>query len=281
MYRLREPAVDDSAYYDAVTNAKRRERRRRLRSTRDDVLTAYDGYIDRAPNLANLPALQLTNGQKEALVHAFEIPTAPMNRLRAKLTASLLGARCALCGLSETSELDHYLPKNHYPEFSLFSKNLVPVCAQCNKTKSDKILIDGTSVRRFLHVYFDEVPEGRFLQASLTFGANVIVVNFSIERPTGIPSHVYHLLRSHLSELDLVRRYQIMSLQHMSDTRGSYRRLFELDGTGVALAGELSMFSDDLAADYGRNHWLSVLNSSMARDVNFCNGGFAVLETTY
>lgn len=270
--------VDDPAYFDAVATAKQPPRRRRLRSIRDDVLNAYDDYRDHAPDLGGLPQLNVTDNQKEALIHAFEVGTTPMNRLREELTAPLLGARCALCGLSETSELDHYLPKEKHPEFSICSINLVPICSSCNKKKSNKILIEGTSVRRFLHVYFDEIPEERFLEASLTLDMSLIIVRFAIRRPTGVGMQVYRLLRSHLIELGLVRRYQKMALQHMSDARGSYRRLFEVDGTGHALALELSRTSDDLAADYGRNYWLSVLHSALANDANFWGGGFTSLE---
>ena len=106
----------------------------------------------------------------------------------------------------------------------------------------------------------------------------MIIVKFAISQSRNIPIHLYHLLESHLSELGLIARYQKMALQHMSDARGSYRRLFNLDGTGHALALELRHVSDDLAANYGPNYWLSVLHSALANEDDFWSGGFTALE---
>ena len=244
------------------------------------MVDAYQNYQLLAPHLGGLPSIPLTKEDKDALVHAFEVPTAPMTDLRAKLTTPLLGARCASCGLSETSELDHYLPKEHYPEFSILSSNLVPCCSNCNRRKSEKLLVEGTPNRRFLHLYYDTIPSQRFLQASLDLYADFIIVRFDVTRPRGVKRGLFQLLKSHVMELELVRRYQKMALLHMSDSRGSYRRLYDTDGTGQALTEELNRLADDLASDYGQNYWLSVLHSALADDENFCSGGFSALDAS-
>ena len=60
---------------------------------------------------------------------------------------------CPMCGGFGNGTLDHYLPKADYPEFSFFSKNLVPAC-NCNSLR-------GTAVKgvraseRAIPPYFD------------------------------------------------------------------------------------------------------------------------------
>ena len=39
---------------------------------------------------------------------------------------------CPLCGAPNPSQLEHYLPRAYYPEFTILSWNLVPTCAVCN-----------------------------------------------------------------------------------------------------------------------------------------------------
>lgn len=62
---------------------------------------------------------------------------------------------CPVCGSPCTGTLDHYLPKEDYPEFSILASNLVPACAICNSGLKGK-LVKGTSApERFIHPYFD------------------------------------------------------------------------------------------------------------------------------
>jgi hypothetical protein len=45
---------------------------------------------------------------------------------------------CYMCGALSAGTLDHLLPKDEYPEFSFFSKNLIPSC-DCNQKKKENI----------------------------------------------------------------------------------------------------------------------------------------------
>lgn len=45
---------------------------------------------------------------------------------------------CYMCGAMNAGTLDHLLPKDIYPEFSFFSKNLIPSC-DCNQKKKENI----------------------------------------------------------------------------------------------------------------------------------------------
>ncbi|EPJ1914418.1 HNH endonuclease [Vibrio cholerae] len=56
----------------------------------------------------------------------------PARRLYDELLISS-GERCPFCGdIGQTKNLDHFLPKAHFPEFSIMPLNLVPSCRDCN-----------------------------------------------------------------------------------------------------------------------------------------------------
>jgi len=64
-------------------------------------------------------------------------------------------ARCPYCGLpDEPGTLDHILAKSLYPEYSMFTKNLVPVCEKCNQKKRPRMWNDD-GTRRFINPYYD------------------------------------------------------------------------------------------------------------------------------
>jgi hypothetical protein len=75
----------------------------------------------------------------------------PLKRIRQ--TVGILC--CPMCGSPTTGTLDHYLPRDQYPEFSVLPCNLVPACGLCNSGAKGKIFKGGASPERFLHPYFD------------------------------------------------------------------------------------------------------------------------------
>ncbi|BCG63857.1 MAG: hypothetical protein methR_P1600 [Methyloprofundus sp.] len=66
------------------------------------------------------------------------------------------GERCPFCGdIGHTKNLDHFLPKAHFPEFSVMPLNLVPSCRDCNmgeKGQSYATVADEQA----LHPYVDK-----------------------------------------------------------------------------------------------------------------------------
>lgn len=62
---------------------------------------------------------------------------------------------CPMCGSPCTGDLDHYLPRMVYPEFSIMRANLVPACTHCNSGVKGTT-IHGDDPERFIHPYFDE-----------------------------------------------------------------------------------------------------------------------------
>jgi hypothetical protein len=61
---------------------------------------------------------------------------------------------CPVCGSPVTGDLDHYLPRDVYPEFSIMRANLVPACTHCNSGVKGAT-VHGGNPRRFIHPYFD------------------------------------------------------------------------------------------------------------------------------
>ena len=63
------------------------------------------------------------------------------------------GKLCPYCGEKMTVvELDHFLPKGQYPLLSIYSKNLVPSCVECNKYKKEKIELPISHPFKFNHL---------------------------------------------------------------------------------------------------------------------------------
>lgn len=60
---------------------------------------------------------------------------------------------CPMCGGDGPRTIDHYLPKEWYPEFSVLSYNLIPSCATCNSKRGS--YNRPQQAYPALHPYFD------------------------------------------------------------------------------------------------------------------------------
>jgi hypothetical protein len=278
MRQVAPPAVDDEQVYDQIVAAKRQPRRGRLHAARADILGAYDDYATAAPEVAHLPTLALSDLQRKALIHAYSVETKPFAKLREQLTEPVILARCPFCGLGEASTLDHYLPKELYPQFAIYSRNLVPCCSPCNTRKSELVLDEKTEVRLFLHPYYDPIPAERFIALQTTLMPAALGLNFRLRRPQGMTAQVFQHLESHFKLLRLADRYRKMSLEHLRSERKALGRFYGQKGNAARVAAELTQDADDWEDDFGPNHWRVILYRALAANDEFCDGGFNVLD---
>jgi hypothetical protein len=278
MRQVPVPTVNDKAMFDDFVASKRAPRLARLQAARARVLAAYDDYLDAAPNVTALPEVVLSDEEAEALIHAYEVETKPMARLRAELTKPIILADCPFCGLGETSTLDHYLPKELHPQFAVFSRNLVPCCAPCNARRSELVVDEATDVRLFLHPYFDAVPSLSFVSLSVTLLPDALGLSFRLRRPAVLPAHIFQQVHSHFRLLRLADRYRMMSLVHLRDRRRALARFYGPGRDAGRVAAELIQEAQDYEDDFGPNNWRAILYRALAAHDAFCDGGFQVLN---
>lgn len=271
-------AVDATNLFDEIAAAKHQPRRSRMQAARAEVLAACQGYETAVPEVGELDEAALTDPQKEAMRHAFTVETEPMARLRGNLLKRISVARCPFCGISESSTLDHYLPKEQYPEFSVFPKNLVPSCAVCNTRKRDRILDEGTKVRMFLHPCYDVIPDAEFLTVRARMEADALILSYRLTRPAGMALRTFRHLRSHFNELDLADRYRRMGLEHLGGQYPALRRAYGSSENAERVAEKLIEGAVDFEEVSGPNHWLAKLYRALAGNDEFCDGGFELVR---
>ena len=64
--------------------------------------------------------------------------------------------RCPFCGnIGHSSQLDHFLPKKYYPQYSVYPNNLIPICRDCNEGFK-KIHSARLEEEQLIHPYFNK-----------------------------------------------------------------------------------------------------------------------------
>lgn len=113
---------------------------------------------------------------------------------------------CPMCGNTGRDAIDHYLPKDFYPEFAFYSKNLVPTCTACNGKRNKHANAPGVELS-LLHPYMD----GAQLNQALVFvkingilsedGAlSYAIPSFSIVPCLSDDDKLYRRLKNHLEK---------------------------------------------------------------------------------
>jgi hypothetical protein len=272
-------AADATDIFDEIAAAKYQPRRGHMQTARAEVLAAYQGYDDVAPEVGELDKVTLTDPQKDAMRHAYKVETGPMTALRGDLLKRICVARCPFCGISESSTLDHYLPKEQYPEYSVFPNNLVPSCGVCNTLKRDLILDEGTKVRMFLHPCYDLIPSREFLTVRTRMEADALILSYRLQRPAGMGQRSFQHLRSHFRALNLADRYRRMGLEHLGGQYPALRRAYGLGEDARRVAEKLIEGAQDFEEVLGPNYWLAKLYRALASNMDFCDGGFEAVRT--
>lgn len=80
------------------------------------------------------------------------------------------------CGVGNPRNLDHYLPKAHFPKYSILPVNLVPSCRDCNMdAKADKII--SSYEHQLLHPYLDKPHFFNDQWINIEFDSKVLDIN--------------------------------------------------------------------------------------------------------
>ena len=129
------------------------------------IQASYGQYLVVRGNPFFVQNLTISALTSKYLQQYYKSPPADL-RFITELRNSLEHRICPMCGSMHRGTLDHYLPKNKYPVFSIFSLNLIPAC-KCN-IKRKEILIGPNMGERILHPYFDACLSERLITAKFS-----------------------------------------------------------------------------------------------------------------
>lgn len=125
------------------------------------VTNGYKDYENQKGNALSVANVGISEELSEGLKKNYKNPPTEISFVKSIRRSS--PSVCPMCGSLKTSTLDHLFPKDDYPCFAIFSKNLVPAC-DCN-SKRGITLLDGD--KRILHPYYDLFLNDRLLSCRI------------------------------------------------------------------------------------------------------------------
>ena len=111
---------------------------------------------------------------------------------------------CPICGLEECSEMDHYLPRSLFHEFSSHTSNLIPLCHDCNHNKHDYWL-NSKGERYFFNAFFDRLP-AKIIDCKITIRNGFPHVKVSMNNGLNKANYCDSIVLRTFSMLELLKK---------------------------------------------------------------------------
>ncbi|MGG4132117.1 hypothetical protein ABEW19_28075 [Paenibacillus illinoisensis] len=169
------------------------------------VKECYDTYEANKEHLERMLAYsEFNDDEKEALLHCYNGGTKLLKDLKRDIINNqniYYKSKCIYCGLGENKYMDHYLPKDLFPEFSVHWYNLIPSCSYCNEKKS-MLFLNDMQIREISNPYFDRFNDEQILECKINCYEHSISAVLS--QKNDIKNAI---CLNHIANLDLISRY--------------------------------------------------------------------------
>lgn len=238
---------------------------------RPSISTKMDEY-DAAfatNSLTSLNQFGYANQNKTDLLKLYSYRNSRIKNLKSIVTTDQYNRiinTCQNCTINEVSSLDHILPKDEFPEFSIHPRNLFPSCTKCNGHKSVNWR-NGTQPI-FLNLYLDILPNIQYLFVDLNISASSILVNFTINNVNGIAQNLFSLIESHYSRLNLLNRFK----ENCHDTIINLKYTILEEKNHLTKQQIISITEGRITKEriaFGYNYWKSVLVLALINNDDF------------
>lgn len=223
------------------------------------ILSRYTDYAD--IELGNrISTHSYSDEEKVALKHLYSSKTDTAKKIIDSVSKAQLlrqAGICLSCGIGDADQIDHFLPKEHFPEFSILHKNLVPICGACNEIKGDNI--PGTD-KDYMHPMFDDLPDIPFFEVAINYSESIPKVNFEI-----VKAYRTNVIFRHFEDLKLSERLSKKSTEYFLQIKAFKNEL----GDDFAIE-EIERDISKIGVCFGVNFWKFQLCVEM-KNTDFVN----------
>ncbi|MCL6744185.1 HNH endonuclease signature motif containing protein [Kosakonia sp. R1.Fl] len=177
--------------------------------------------------------------------------------------------KCPFCGgIGRPRNLDHYLPKAHYPQFSILPINLVPACRDCNMDGKGEAFAKNEA-EQIIHPYLDDSRyyDEQWISARYLVGTNDEpgVIEYFVSPPADWDDAHKQRVEKHFNDFYLSLRYSKEAGARLVVLLALYSSVLQLSGDKNA-AKDL-IFQTIINKSPFVNHWERVMCLALMSDL--------------
>ena len=230
------------------------------------VFERYDFYSKNSNNLNLITKNNTIIGHTKDLFHSSYDYSADFKKVREQIFTSMpaaIQAKCPFCMISAPNTLDHYFDKGDYPEFSVYTPNLIPCCSECNTQKGSKIFLKNGE-RKVLHYYYDKIPNYQFLVMTLELSDNIPVIKISLKLDESKEED--RIIKNHFAALKLEERYKKQFNDQLSTLINEFRDYYLEEKNINNIIEMINRRIDSYRKNNGINYWVACLFDGVVKN---------------
>lgn len=260
--------------FDKIHNSKRNPTKRILTALKPSLSKRFNEY-ERQSKINDLEAvtsLAYSDSDKKALQNCYKVKTKALETLIKNIKENQpnqIRSVCQFCCINTDSTIDHYMPKEEFPEFSVAHLNLIPCCPDCNSKKSISWL-SASKKRVILNLYNDLIPCTQFLFVDVMFKNDIPIGKYYLSNKNNIDNDLYRLIQSHYEKLELVNRYNDKFNTNYTQILNSLNNPIFKGNPKLVTSLLVSEYQNGIS-DFGINNYKLVLKEELARNNHFIN----------
>lgn len=265
---------ENCVFKDEKDNPKDKCKKATLLKYKDELKNSYDVYD---VMLLTRSVLSLTKNEKEAVQSLYTNLTVTSKEIIKEIKETNL-ITCPYCQINNGETIEHYAPKENFPEYSILSKNLIPCCSTCNSNKGTK-LYDENGNKKTINFYFDSLPIKEFLQCNLIYEKNSNIPQVSFSLKSSSPTE----FKNHIVNLKLLERYNKNTPELIANTLDTHNALINaLKMNGKSNEDIKQIIKDTLLQNYnflkeryGYNYWKGLVYYTLSQSDDYINNLFS------
>lgn len=175
----------------------------------DGLRQTYDTYQRIVSDILTRPEPSDFVQSRELLVDFYEKPPAVLSRLLHTRRHCHELTECPYCGHPLAPDtLDHFIPKDSWPEYSIFPNNLVPQCKYCAPLKGSNYFCSDENAVKYIHPYFNDLLSRISISIEIVFDIESLKPTFEVKfQSLGALSETeLQQVKRHLKNLDVKNR---------------------------------------------------------------------------
>lgn len=238
-------------YKDAVSRKREGDEKTFLISNEILVGHCYKDYDDRfaAGDVSGIIPHEINAELKKALFDMYDYSNKAVRDIREDINNNNppnVAGFCQNCGLTHANTMDHYLPHEKFPEYSIHALNLMPCCSECNENKGE------TGI---LNMYLDRLPDIEYLFMDVGRTGDTLFFTFRLENKGGkVDADLFSRICFHYNKLKLFNRMNDAAIQALPRFELDIKPYFKTYGKETVVETN-SETIEDLRKAYGYNYW--------------------------
>ena len=292
MKRLEHPYLSHSDVLEKIKEGiSRRNDIDRFSEAQEELLELGVQYSDLAvigqlfsiPSISGQPnsTIVVNPLTKKKLIRLYEYylldPDKPGREIYEELLASA-EEKCPMCGdIGRPRNLDHFLPKAHFPQYSVLPFNLVPCCRDCNMDGKGQGFAT-IEEHQLIHPYTDK---GIFSSVQWVFARYIQgepgAIEYWVDPPATWTDKDQLRAHKHFEDLDLAHRYQVEAAKHLSEVidqaKASVANLTsivpDIELAVIRSSIQKTIFEPIIEGGLFDNHWKKVMYLALNESEQF------------